>query len=1346
MNTCKQLLYITFMLLYANFSQSIYAQTTLSTGDLMIIGLNADGGTVNEISGEGAADEFLFILLEPVTSGTQIYFTDLGYIGNTYPFFQTNFNTGQCVSTPLSGDRGDVSSGLIRWNATSNLPAMTKVLVRVGPNVLATSEGTVTSIVATQTAGTPMSLSSSGETLHAFQGTLDGNNEPSAVTMLSALRYRTSWETPTWQCHYSPSISGNPNTGFDVVHTSNPDNVFYTGPLTGTKSAIQDSIQNLSKWEVNTNASIDFFPASAPVIARTVSFETPDWPNASSGQAEITPASQIDGLYRFTSSTKMFINGNAATEGSQSFWPTELESGESFTIATTTGEEFDFQQIKVDVYDSAAFFSSAEGFRDGVSTGVQTTGLGFAHYPVNSGVYTISFTNSIFDNVDSIKVTSSGLFGISINVYDEAVFQDPTLLPAGPSVAITSSTNPGCNGASSGSLTATVTGGTSNYDYVWSNGSSTLNTSSLTNTITSLSAGNYKIVVTDNNGLKDSTDITLTAPAALVAASVIDSNVSCNTFSDGGATASASGGTPPYSYAWSNSATTASITGVVSGTYNVTVTDANGCSSNSSVTITEPATLVAAAAVDSNVSCNTFSDGGATASATGGTTPYSYAWSNSATTASITGVIAGTYNVTITDANGCTSNSSVTITEPAVLAAASTVDSNVSCNTFSDGGATASATGGTPPYSYAWSNSATTASITGVVSGTYNVTVTDANGCSSNSSVTITEPATLVAAAAVDSNVSCNTFSDGGATASASGGTTPYSYAWSNSATTASITGVIAGTYNVTVTDANGCTSHSSVTITEPTTLAAAAAVDSNVSCNTFSDGGATASATGGTTPYSYAWSNSATTASITGVIAGTYNVTVTDANGCTSHSSVTITEPTTLVAAAAVDSNVSCNTFSDGGATALATGGTTPYSYAWSNSATTASITGVIAGTYNVTVTDANGCTSHSSVTITEPTTLVAAAAVDSNVSCNTFSDGGATASATGGTTPYSYAWSNSATTASITGVIAGTYNVTVTDANGCTSHSSVTITEPVLSESTDTVKATDSYEWIDGVTYTETTFGATHALTDINGCDSIITLDLTIINYCASRSTRNRFEWIKEVKIEDDIDNLSNANSGGYGDYTDQLLTVDTGDVVTVALTPGYKRRVYEEYWRIWADWNYDGDYNDPGEKVFEKKGKNVQTGTFTIPVNVDAEELGLRVSMRWKRYAPSCGNYSSGEVEDYRIKVNGAQGFVNPLPGRLMQNDNTELADIEIYEFIDVYPNPVNQGEFVTGFIRVEQTGERQLHIVNTLGQIVKTKSIICDEEENRFEVSTQGLSKGIYFISINYGHDVMKVLVQ
>ena len=606
--------------------------------------------------------------------------------------------------------------------------------------------------------------------------------------------------------------------------------------------------------------------------------------------------------------------------------------------------------------------------------------------------------------------------------------------------SISSQTNIACNGSATGSLTVTPSSGVAPYTYLWDDG-----TAQTTATASGLSAGTYEVTVTDDNGCTANANATITEPTALVAASVVDANISCNGGTNGVATASAIGGTAPYTYLWSNSATTASLSGVAAGTYSVTITDANGCTDTSNVTITEPTALVAASVVDTNISCNAGADGSATGSATGGTAPYTYLWSNAATTASIVGIAAGTYNVTITDANGCTDTSSVTITEPAPLVASGVVDANVTCNARTEGAATASATGGTAPYTYLWSNAETTASITGLAAGTYNVTITDANGCTDASSVTITEPAPLVASGVVDANVTCNGGTDGAATVNiSSGGAAPFTYLWSNSATTASLSGVAAGTYFVTITDANGCTATSSVTITEPTALVATSVVDSNITCNAGTNGSATASATGGTAPYNYLWSNATTTASIVGVAAGTYSVTITDANGCIDTSSVTITEPTVLVAASVVDSNVSCNGGSEGNATASVTGGTAPYTYLWSNAATTASLVNVTAGTYNVTITDANGCTDTSSVTITEPTALVAASAVDINVTCNGGNDGAATASATGGTAPYTYLWSNAATTASIVGVTAGTYNVTITDANGCTDTSSVTITEP--------------------------------------------------------------------------------------------------------------------------------------------------------------------------------------------------------------------------------------------------------------------------------------------------------------
>ncbi|MEM7656322.1 MAG: SprB repeat-containing protein, partial [Bacteroidota bacterium] len=578
-----------------------------------------------------------------------------------------------------------------------------------------------------------------------------------------------------------------------------------------------------------------------------------------------------------------------------------------------------------------------------------------------------------------------------------------------------------CAGLDDGSIDLTVIGGAAPFSFNWSNGDSIED-------LTSLAPGSYSVTVTDIYDCVATGTYVITETRPIQVSLAIDSLPSCFGISDGGLTATGSGGSAPYAYAWSNSATTASITGVLAGTYSVTATDANGCQVSDSSSLTQPALLSLTAVIDSNVSCQGFLDGGVTASVTGGSTPYAYLWSNNAPNASITGVGAGTYTVTVTDANGCTESDAETVSEPTAFSATAVVDSNASCNAIADGGLTAQGTGGTAPYTYLWSNGATTASITGILADAYSVTITDANGCTDQTSGIITEPAALSAFAVVDSNTSCFGFLDGGAAAAATGGTAPYAYSWSNSATTASITGVAAGTYSVTITDANGCVGNTSVQIAEPAALDAVAVLDSNASCFGFSDGGATASATGGTAPYSYAWSNSATTPSITGVIAGSYSVTITDANGCTDQTTQQIIEPTALLAATVLDSNISCKGLLDGGAMASATGGTAPYAYLWSTTASTNFITGVAAGTYTVTVTDANGCTDQAIQLITEPAELIATVAVDSQASCFGFADGGLTTNVTGGTAPYAYLWNNTAITASITGVTAGSYSVTIT------------------------------------------------------------------------------------------------------------------------------------------------------------------------------------------------------------------------------------------------------------------------------------------------------------------------------
>ncbi len=734
-------------------------------------------------------------------------------------------------------------------------------------------------------------------------------------------------------------------------------------------------------------------------------------------------------------------NNNAIAPSSTLTQVSNNTKFDSIPVATTDNNEFFAKNHSVTSEDTIIL----SGTPKVLITGANASDFSVTLQPAadtlfggDSAAYNIAFTPSDTGYREAI---------VNINYIDSA--QGATVYTYAISgigyktISLNVDSNVSCNGLSNGGITGSAIGGTSPFTYAWSNAATTAS-------ITGVGPGLYTLTITDASGFTLNSSATITEPAVLISASVIDSNVTCNSQSNGGATASALGGTTPYTYAWSNSATTASITGVIAGTYSVTITDQNGCTDSTSVVLSQPVITGSSAAVTSLLDCNNDTDGQVTASGSGGTTPYTYSWNTGGTAGLETGLGSGTYSVTVTDQNGCTDSTSVNLTQPTALLSATVVDSNISCNSFSDGGATASATGGTSAYTYTWSNSATTASINGVIASTYSVTITDQNGCTDSTTVTVSEPATMMAAVVIDSNISCNGFADGGATASATGGNTPYTFSWSNSATTASITGIVAGTYSTTITDANGCTSTNNGTVTQPATMVAAVVIDSNTSCNSFADGGATASSTGGTSPYTYSWSNSATTASITGVVAGTYTTTITDANGCTSTSSSTVTEPVVLANTVSLDSNDLGN---GGGATASATGGNTPYVYSWSNGATTASVTGLFAGTYTVTVTDVKACSGSAPQSITITAGPIITMVLDSNVQCNGYSNGGITASVIGGTTPYTYAWNNSATTASLTGLIAGTYSVTVTDNNSLSSTASITVTEPSIPTTVTTV-----------------------------------------------------------------------------------------------------------------------------------------------------------------------------------------------------------------------------------------------------------------------------------------------------
>ncbi|NVK05552.1 MAG: hypothetical protein HWD92_12060, partial [Flavobacteriia bacterium] len=687
------------------------------------------------------------------------------------------------------------------------------------------------------------------------------------------------------------------------------------------------------------------------------------------------------------------------------------------------------------------------------------------------------------------------------------------------SISIDVLNNVSCLNGSDGSALASAVGGTPPYSFDWDHGP-------ITALAAGLPAGRYTVTVTDDNGCQDSLSVIITQPATQLTLTALEvSAVNCFGGSDGVAYAAAAGGDAPYSYLWSDGQTTDTATGLTVGSYTVTVTDSNGCQVSVGVNITQPSSALSASAlVNGNVDCFGNATGSATASGSGGTAPYSYLWSDGQTVANATGLIAGSYSVTVTDANGCSDTASVTITQPsAALTSASTVIQNVSCFGGNNGSAFVTYTGGTSPYTVSWSNGAGTDSIINLTAGVYTVLITDANGCTTQDTITITQPsAALIATGSVSANVLCFGNATGAATVTAAGGTAPYTYSWSNGATTASISNLIAGTYSVTVTDVNGCQDTASVTITQPSAALSVSLVASqNIDCFGNSTGSAQIAITGGTSPYNISWNNGASTASISSLIAGTYSVTVTDANGCTDTLSVTLTQPSAaLTSTSTVIQNVSCFGGNNGSAYVTYTGGTSPYTVSWNNGATIDTISNLIAGTYTATITDANGCTTTESVTITQPASaLSASAVVNANVLCFGNATGAATVTATGGTSPYTYSWSNGATTASISNLIAGTYSVTVTDVNGCQDTASVTITQPsaalavslvgslninCFGDSTGSIDVMASggttpytYSWNTGASGTSISnlTAGTYAVTvtDANGCTDTLSVTLT-------------------------------------------------------------------------------------------------------------------------------------------------------------------------------------------------------------------------------------------------------------
>ena len=537
-------------------------------------------------------------------------------------------------------------------------------------------------------------------------------------------------------------------------------------------------------------------------------------------------------------------------------------------------------------------------------------------------------------------------------------------------VVLNASTNITCNGVNNGIINITVSGGLAPFTFSWTMDEN-IGFSSSVEDPTNLAPGTYHLLVTDANGSTVSLPAVIITEPELLTARVIGTNVSCFGGSNGSATVTATGGTAPFTYLWSNAATTNSISSLTAGNYTVTVTDAHGCLSISNYTVTQPALLTVTMS-GVVATCN----GSATATPAGGTAPYSYLWNNGLTTQTIN-VPHGTYSVIVTDANNCTVPGAITITGDSHLNPTVQLV-HVTCFGLSNGSVTITGAGGVAPHTYNLNGSAFQNNnlFPGLTAGNYLVGVKDANGCADFVTKTINQPDLLTVA--TDKIVAtCPGTNKGSIKITASGGNGGNTYSWTGpagySSTNQDINNLAPGDYTVTVTDSKGCIASLTVSVSEWPAITISEVI-TQVACRGGATGAINITVSGGSgSGFTYKWTGSngmnMTTEDVSGLAVGTYTIKVTDnLSNCSVTKSYAITQPDTNLALNTARTNVN-GCLSLGTITATASGGTPGYQYSidGTNYQSSGFFGGLEAANYTAWAKDANGCTKSKNINITD-------------------------------------------------------------------------------------------------------------------------------------------------------------------------------------------------------------------------------------------------------------------------------------------------------------------------------------------------------------------------------------------
>lgn len=600
-----------------------------------------------------------------------------------------------------------------------------------------------------------------------------------------------------------------------------------------------------------------------------------------------------------------------------------------------------------------------------------------------------------------------------------------------------------------GSITIVPLNGLPPFNYVWT-GTSGINGTATgiadTMIIDNLSQGSYRVTITDSSdGQCDFIlrNVLVNGPSARVVDQEV-TGVSCAGASDGSICLDVRGDNPQI--LWNNGATTACIEDIAGGLYAVTITDGPCQTILEDILVEEPLPIIVKTSLD-EPSCKDGDDGAISLAVFGGTKPYSYDWNNGEDTPFINNLTAGTYQVTVTDANNCTWLDTLQLGEPDQLELR--VDSlrNISCNGLEDGYIRVSGTGGTPPYQYNWATGSTSPVLPNLSPGTYGVTITDFNGCQTNQSLAITEPDVLAISLGTVLQPLCLGDETGEIMVEASGGSAPYTFVWNTGTINNTINNLGVGIYSVIALDANNCR-----TDTLEIDLRPSSPLDLQIDITAppcvGPETGQIVLTPNGTAPFRYEWERSTndTNAVLSNVGVGEYPVRIFDGQGCI-YDTVAIVEANQVFELSIDAFQPSCNGSIDGAIDInFLQSGSPPFDFMWSNGSNTSDLFGVGDGKYVVTISDVNDCTFTSdSIEITSPGKFNLKIDGVGEITCNGDSTGFIELTFSGGVPPYEFDWvGTGAKTEDIFDLPAGSYRLLMQDANSCPFDSTFQLTEP--------------------------------------------------------------------------------------------------------------------------------------------------------------------------------------------------------------------------------------------------------------------------------------------------------------